>query len=64
MAPRAYWSQYGAPSPVNAGTTKQPFVSGTARAMASESLAFSSRPSSSRSHWMAAPAVNTLPSSA
>jgi hypothetical protein len=57
-------SQYGAPRPTNAGTTYTPPVSGTARAIASVSDARRIRRSASRSHWMAAPAMNTLPSSA
>ncbi len=64
MAPRASASQYGAPSPVNAGTTYTPPVSGTLRATALVSATSSTRPSSSRSHCKSAPAMNTLPSSA
>ena len=64
MAPRASASQYGAPSPVKAGTTYTPPVSGTLRAMAHVSATSSMRPSSSRSHCKRAPAMNTLPSSA
>ena len=57
-------SQYGAPRPTNAGTKYTPPVSGTAVASASLSAARSMSPSPSRSHWIAAPAMNTLPSSA
>ena len=64
MAPRASASHQGAPRPVNAGTTKTPSAVATLRAMASVSATLSMMPSSSRSHWMRAPAMNTLPSSA
>ena len=64
MAPRACMSQCGAPRPAKAGTTYTPPVSRTPRAMASVSAASRTSPSPSRSHWIAAPAMNTLPSSA
>ena len=64
MAPRAYGSQYGAPRPVNAGTTYTPLVSFTLVAKYSESNASLMSFISSRSHWIDAPAINTAPSSA
>ena len=64
MSPRASGFQYGAPSPVNAGTMYTPPVLGTPRARNSVSSAVRTRCISSRSHWMRAPATNTLPSSA
>ena len=64
MAPRAYISQYGAPSPVNAGTTYTPALSFTLFAKYSLSALSLMSFSSSRSHWMTAPPTNTLPSSA
>ena len=64
IAPRAYMSQQGAPSPVKAGTTTTPPLSGTVAASASISGAEEMMPSSSRSHWMVLPPLNTLPSSA
>src|SRR6185503_1684166 len=63
-APRADASQYGAPSPTNAGTMYTPSVESTDFAIFSDSAAFLSNPSPSRSHWIAAPATNTDPSSA
>ena len=57
-------SQYGAPSPTNAGTRYTPPVSVTDSARRWLSAAVRITPSPSRSHWMAAPAMNTLPSSA
>ena len=62
--PRAAASQYGAPSPVKAGTSTTPPLSGTLAASASTSAAFFTRPSASRSHCTTAPPMNTLPSSA
>jgi hypothetical protein len=62
--PRARGSQYGAPRPDNAGTKNAPPLSGTLAANASTSLERSMMPSPSRSHWIAAPAMKTLPSSA
>ena len=64
IVPRAYGSHQGEPSPVNAGTRYTPPESGTERASGSESAADSKIPRPSRSHWIAAPATNTLPSSA
>ena len=64
ITPRACSSQYGAPRPVKAGTRYTPPVSGTCRAAASLSEASAIRPRPSRSHWIVAPATNTLPSSA
>ena len=57
IIPRAPWSQCGAPSPENAGTTMHPAVSGTLSAMASVSPDSSTMPSSSLSHCTAAPAM-------
>ncbi len=62
--PRASASQCGVPSPTKAGTKCTPPVSGTLRASASLSAAAWMSPSPSRSHCTAAPAMNTLPSSA
>ena len=64
IVPRAYGSQYGAPRPTNAGTKYTPPVSGTDSASRSVSAAFAISPRPSRSHCTAAPAMNTLPSSA
>ena len=64
MVPRLYMSQYGAPSPVNAGTRNTPAVSGTLSAICSLSAAFLISFISSRSHCTVAPPMNTLPSSA
>ena len=63
-APRAVASHSGAPRPVKAGTTTTPPESPTepASALTSGADAMIFRPS--RSHWMAAPPENTLPSSA
>ena len=62
--PRLYMSHQGAPRPVNAGTRYTPPVSFTDRARPSLSAAVSIMRSSSRSHWMVAPPMNTLPSRA
>ena len=64
MAPRPYISQYGAPRPVNAGTTYTPPELSMDRAMPSVSAALLTSFISSRSHCTAAPATNTEPSSA
>ncbi len=64
IAPRACGSQYGAPSPESAGTKYTPAASGTLPASASISEALPMMPRPSRSHWIAAPAMKTLPSSA
>ena len=64
IAPRAYGSQYGAPKPVKAGTTYTPLLSGTFCAKYSESWLSCTILSSSRNHWIEAPAINTEPSSA
>ena len=64
IVPRAYASQCGAPSPVNAGTKYTPSLLSTCAANASISEAFLIKPSPSRSHCTIAPAMNTLPSSA
>src|ERR1041385_5069523 len=64
IVPRASGSQCGLPSPTNAGTMCTPPVSGTEAASAAESEACLRRPSSSRSHWITAPAMKRLPSSA
>jgi len=64
IAPLAAGSQWGAPSPANAGTIVTPPLSGTraARASTSEEREMSPRPS--RSHWTTAPPTKTLPSRA
>jgi hypothetical protein len=64
MAPRASGCQYGAPSPVKAGTKVTPPLSGTLLASASMSplLRIACRPS--RSHSTTAPPMKTLPSRA
>ena len=49
---------------MKAGTSTTPPASGTLSASRSHSGAEEMRPSSSRSHWMALPALNTLPSRA
>src|SRR5436190_13354970 len=64
IAPRAYESQCGAPSPENAGTKKTPAESGTCDASNSESFDDRIIPKPSRSHCTTAPAMNTLPSNA
>ena len=60
--PRAYGSQYGEPSPVNAGTNTTPPVSGTLAASGPVSAASSMMPSPSRSHCTAAPVTKIAPS--
>ncbi|OPZ05783.1 MAG: hypothetical protein BWZ09_00883 [Alphaproteobacteria bacterium ADurb.BinA305] len=62
--PRACGSQYGAPSPVKAGTSTTPPLSGTLAAKASTSDARFTSPRPSRNHCTTAPPMNTLPSSA
>ena len=47
---------------MKAGTTTTPPLSGTVAASTSISGAEEMIPSSSRSHWMVLPALNTLPS--
>ena len=64
MTARAPPSQCGAPSPTNAGTKYTPPVSGVDMASASLSAAEVMKPIWSRSHFTAAPAMNTLPSTA
>ena len=64
IAPRARGSQYGAPRPASAGTKYTPSLAVTRAARAAESRASAMIPRPSRSHWMAAPPMNTLPSSA
>ena len=64
IVPRAYMSQCGAPRPVKAGTMYTPALSGTEEATSPLSAAEEMSPSSSRSHCMALPALNTLPSMA
>ena len=64
IAPLAYMSQCGAPSPANAGTTITPSASGTFVAKYSASAGVSRIFSPSRSHCIAAPAMNMLPSRA
>ncbi len=64
MVPRAYGSQCGVPSPVNAGTKAMPPLSGTDAASASTAGAESMIPRLSRSHCTAAPVMKMLPSSA
>ena len=62
ITPRAVGSQCGAPRPVKAGTTITSPVSGTLLASAFTSDALRMMPSPSRSHWIALPPTNTLPS--
>ena len=62
--PRLYMSHQGAPRPVKAGTRYTPPVSFTDLAMPSLSAAVEMSFISSRSHWMVAPPMNTLPSRA
>ena len=64
IAPRAYASQCGAPSPANAGTKQTPPLSGTLSASASTSCAEAMIFRPSRSHCTTAPPMNTEPSSA
>ena len=64
IVPRAWGSQCGAPSPTKAGTKDRPPVSETSRASCSVSAAWRMIRRPSRNHWTAAPAMNTLPSSA
>ena len=64
IVPRAYMSQYGAPSPVKAGTTTTPPVSGTPAARSLMAGADGISPISSRSHWIVLPPLKTLPSRA
>ena len=64
MAPRAYWSQYGAPSPVRAGTKYTPSVSSTDAARASTSAELLMHLSPSRSHCTTEPPTNMDPSRA
>ena len=64
IVPRAAASQCGAPSPVNAGTTTTPPVSGTEAASGSTSCSRSMIPSPSRSQSTAAPLTKTEPSRA
>jgi hypothetical protein len=64
MRPRASGRQCGAPSPAKAGTTMTPPESGTDAASASTSAAEVKKPSPSRSHCTAAPAMKAEPSSA
>ena len=62
IVPRAYGSHHGEPSPVNAGTTYTPPLSGTHAASGPVSLASVMMPSPSRSHWIAAPVTKIAPS--
>src|SRR3954447_556270 len=62
IVPRAYGSQYGDPSPVNAGTHTTPSVSSTDAASGPASAAFVMMPRPSRSHWIAAPVTKIAPS--
>src|ERR1041385_646203 len=64
IAPRAYWSQCGAPRPTNAGTKYTPPLSLTVAASASTSEELRINPNPSRNHCTTAPPTNTLPSSA
>ena len=64
MVPRASGCQYGAPSPVKAGTIITPPESGTLCASASTSLLLLIACKPSRSHCTTAPPTNTLPSRA
>src|SRR5437773_715276 len=62
--PRAYMSQCGAPSPVNAGTRYTLSLPASPAASDSVSAAVAMIPRPSRSHCTAAPVMNALPSSA
>ena len=62
--PRAYGSQCGEPSPVNAGTMYTPSLPSSERASPSVSAAASITPSASRSHCTAAPVTKIAASSA
>src|SRR6187551_2030130 len=64
ITPRARGSQYGAPSPTNAGTRYTPSVSFTCDISFSTSADAVIAFKPSRSHCTAAPAMNTEPSSA
>jgi hypothetical protein len=64
MVPRASGSQWGAPSPTNAGTKYTPPLSSIERARASDSGAVDTSPSPSRTHCTAAPAMKMDPSRA
>ena len=62
--PRACGSQWGAPSPVSAGTKTTPSVSSTVAAMAAVSAALPTIWSPSRSHCTADPVTKIAPSRA
>ena len=64
IAPRAYGSHHGLPSPVNAGTTTTPPVLATDSASGPICEAWSMMLMPSRSHWMALPVTKIAPSSA
>ena len=67
MAPRACMSQYGVPKPAKAGTTTRDgfgFFSASSWAIEDDRATSSRISIPSRSHCKAAPATNTLPSSA
>ena len=63
MAPRASGRQYGAPRPVNAGTSTTPPASGTV-GQPCHLAGGDHGAQPSRSHCTTAPPMNTLPSSA
>ena len=62
--PRAWGSQWGAPSPVSAGTNTTPSEDSTVAATASLSAADPTICSPSRSHCTAAPVTKMAPSRA
>ncbi len=64
IVPRACGSQWGAPSPVSAGTKTTPSDESTVAAIASDSAAEPTICSPSRSHCTAAPVTKIAPSSA
>ena len=64
MTPRASGRQWGANSPENAGTMKQPPLSSTVRASVSISGAVRTIARLSRNHWTSEPVIAIDPSSA
>src|SRR5699024_11819721 len=63
-APLASPSQYGVPNPTKAGTTYTPSVEDTRSAYPSLSVDEGNIRNPSRNHWIADPAIHTLPSKA
>ena len=64
IMPRACGSQWGAPSPVSAGTNTTPSESSTVCAIAAVSAALPTICNPSRSHWTADPVTKIAPSRA